>query len=195
MGLPLRNTDKHYTYADYRSWPESPRYELVDGVAYAMSSPRRRHQEVLGEIFRQVANALEGRPCRPYIAPLDVRLSNADEADDRVDTVVQPDLMVVCDPDKLDELGCRGAPDWIIEVLSPSTASHDHILKRRVYERAGVREYWIAHPVDGIVTIYALNAGNYGKPEVVEMKGVLSVAILPEVAIDWDRLPLEENPE
>jgi len=190
MSLPLRD-EYHHTYADYRSWPDEPRYELIDGVTYAMTGPARRHQEVLGEIFRQVANALTGKPCRPYIAPFDVRLPRANENDDRIDTVVQPDLMVVCDPAKLDQRGCRGAPDWVVEVLSPSTASHDHILKRRAYEQAGVKEFWLVHPVDYIVTIYLLGAAGYGKPDVVEMKGSLPVGILPEIVINWDQLPAE----
>lgn len=192
MSLPLRDEQLH-TYAEYCSWPDQPRYELIDGLAYAMSGPVRRHQEVLGELFRQVANALHGKPCRPYIAPFDVRLPRANEADNRVDTVVQPDLMVVCDKTKLDERGCRGAPDWVVEVLSPSTASHDHILKRRLYERVGVREFWLVHPVDRIVTIYLLGVDGYGKPEVVDMKGLLPVGILPEIVVDWDLMPAEES--
>ncbi|PZP55155.1 MAG: hypothetical protein DI596_11795 [Azospira oryzae] len=187
MGLPKRDAARH-TYGEYRRWPEEARYELIDGVAYAMApAPSRRHQEVLGELFRQVANALEGHPCRPFIAPFDVRLPRAGEADDEIDTVVQPDLSVVCDPRKLDDLGCRGAPDWIVEVLSPTTASHDHILKRAVYERAGVREYWLVHPVDRIVTVYRLDGARFGVPEVCELIGRQSVGVLPQIEIDWDR--------
>ena len=140
MGLPLRDA-QHHTYGDYLAWPEDVRYELIDGIAYALDSPPLRlHQEVLGEIARQVCNALQLKPCRPYIAPFDVRLPRADEADRDIDTVVQPDLVVVCDRAKLDERGCRGAPDWVVEVLSPATAGHDLIVKRRLYERVGVRE-------------------------------------------------------
>lgn len=189
MGLSQRDDGRH-TYAEYCSWPDDTRFELIDGIAFAMNAPLRRHQAVLGELYRQVANALEGQPCRPYIAPFDVRLPRSGECDDDVDTVVQPDLSVVCDPGKLDEKGCRGAPDWIAEVLSPSTASHDHILKRRVYERAGVREFWLLHPVDRMVTIYSLVHGRYGAPEVVELTGTTPVGILPEVLVDWDRVML-----
>ena len=114
MGLPLRDALRH-TYGDYLAWPEDVRYELIDGIAYALDSPPLRlHQEVLGEIARQVCNALQLKPCRPYIAPFDVRLPRADEADRDIDTVVQPDLVVVCDRAKLDERGCRGAPDWVV---------------------------------------------------------------------------------
>ena len=103
MGLPLRDTLRH-TYGDYLAWPEDMRYELIDGIAYAMApAPLRLHQEVLLEIARQTANALEGKPCRPFVAPFDVRLPRADEADRDIDTVVQPDLVVVCDRGKLDE--------------------------------------------------------------------------------------------
>ena len=185
MGLPRRDVEYH-TYADYCSWPDDGRYELIDGVAYAMGpAPVRRHQGILGEIFRQVANILEGSSCRPYIAPFDVRLPKKDEIDDDVDTVVQPDLVVICDRSKLDDKGCRGAPDWVVEVLSPSTAGHDQILKRALYQRVGVREYWLVHPVDRIVIIYALVGGSYGVPDVRELVGTLAVGVLPEIVIDW----------
>ena len=150
-------------------------------------APVRRHQGILGEVFRQVANILEGSPCRPYIAPFDVRLPKADEIDNDVDTVVQPDLVVICDRAKLDDKGCRGAPDWVVEVLSPSTAGHDQILKRALYQRVGVREYWLVHPGDRLVTIYTLNAGSYGVPDVRELAGTLAVGVLPEIVIDWER--------
>ncbi len=186
MGLPKRDEERH-TYGEYRRWPEATRYELIDGLAYAMAPAlSRRHQEVLLELARQVANALAGHPWRAFIAPFDVRLPRAGEADDAVDTVVQPDLSVVCDPGKLDEAGCRGAPDWVVEVLSPATAGHDHIVKREVYERAGVREYWLVHPVDRIVTIHRLQAGRFGVPEVRELTGRHAVGVLPEVEIDWE---------
>ena len=191
MGLPQRDLDYH-TYADYCSWPDEVRYELIDGVAYAMGpAPVRRHQGILLELARQVANILEGSPCRPYIAPFDVRLPKKDEIDDDVDTVVQPDLVVICDRAKLDEKGCRGAPDWVVEVLSPSTAGHDQILKRALYQRVGVREYWLVHPVDRIVIIYAFVGGSYGVPDVRELVGTLAVGVLPEIVIDWERVVRE----
>ena len=191
MGLPRRDSEYH-TYADYCSWPDDVRYELIDGVAYAMGpAPVRRHQGILGEVFRQVANVLAGSPCRPYIAPFDVRLPKADEIDNDVDTVVQPDLVVICDRAKLDDKGCRGAPDWVVEVLSPSTAGHDQILKRALYQRVGVREYWLVHPADRIVTIYTLKEGTYGVPDVRELVGTSAVGVLPEIVIDWERVVRE----
>jgi Uma2 family endonuclease len=187
MGLPLRDK-QHHTYGEYCTWPEDVRYELIDGIAYAMApAPARVHQEIVLAIATQVHAALEGRPCRAYIAPFDVRLPHGSEVDDDVDTVVQPDLAVVCDRDKLDARGCRGAPDWIIEVLSPATAGHDMIVKRRLYERAGVREYWLLHPTDRVVTVYTLNGGVYGTPMIHELKERLAVTVLPEIEIDWAR--------
>jgi len=192
MALALRDQHRH-TYAEYCSWPEDVRYELIDGQAYTMSpGPNRRHQELVVEVLRQVADALEGTGCRVYVAPFDVRLPRGSEEDDDIDTVVQPDVMVVCDRTKLDDRGCRGAPDWVIEVLSPSSASHDQILKRAVYERHGVREYWLIHPVDLVVTVYRLVDSAYGKPDIYELKDTLSCGILPDVVIDWARVLREE---
>lgn len=195
MGLARRD-DRHYTYADYARWPEDVRYELIDGVAYAMSGPDLAHQEIVGEVFRQLANALQGQRCRAFVAPFDVRLPRAGETDDQTETVVQPDVLVVCDPAKIDRRGVRGAPDLVVEVLSPATASHDQVRKRRVYEKAGVREFWLIHPTDRIVTVYHLNDGAYGKPDIQELAGTTPVGVLDGVVIAWDglvaRLPAVE---
>lgn len=188
MGLAQRD-DQLHTYADYLSWPDDVRYELIDGVAYRMApAPTLEHQDFTGEIYFQLRQALQGKPCRVFIAPFDVRLPKADEADGRVDTVVQPDVLVVCDGGKLDRRGLRGAPDLAVEVLSPSTASHDHLRKRRVYERAGVREYWLVHPVDRMVTIYRLEQGVFGAPAIFDLSAPTPVGVLPGVAIAWDEL-------
>jgi Uma2 family endonuclease len=192
MSLALRDHQRH-TYGDYCRWPEDVRYELIDGQAYAMSpGPNRRHQEIGFDVARQVADALEGSGCRVYVAPFDVRLPQGNEADDDIDTVVQPDISVICDRTKLDDRGCRGAPDWVIEVLSPSSASHDQILKRALYERHRVREYWLVHPVDQVVTVYRLVDGAYGRPDIYELKETLACGILPEVVIDWGRMLRDE---
>ena len=188
MGVAVRK-EKHYTYADYLTWPDDARYELIDGEAFLMApAPLIEHQEVAGEVFRQLANQLDGKPCRPYIAPVDVRLPRKDEADAAIDTVVQPDVLVVCDPSKIDRRGVRGAPDWLLEVLSPSTAAHDQIAKRRTYERAGVREYWLVHPGDRTLTVYVLDNGQYGRPEIYELKDETPIGVLPGVSIAWDAL-------
>jgi Uma2 family endonuclease len=184
-----RRDNSHHTYGDYLGWPEDLRYELIDGEAYLMApAPDLEHQDIAGELYYQLRRTLEDGPCRPFVARVDVRLPKADEADEQIDTVVQPDVLVVCDASRLDRRGVRGAPDFVVEVLSPSTASHDHVRKRRVYERAGVQEYWLVHPIDRMVTIYRLVNGEYGKPAVQELKGETAVGVLPGVVIAWDAL-------
>lgn len=195
MGLALKDTAYH-CYGDYLTWRDDNRYELIDGNAYQMApGPDLTHQDVAGEIYHKARQALAGKPCRAFIAPLDVRLPKHDEADECVDTVVQPDVLVVCDPAKLDRRGVRGAPDWIVEVLSPSTAGHDQIKKRRIYERHGVREYWLVHPIDRVLTVYRLSEGVYGAPALYELQGETAVSILPGVSIRWNdvaaRLPAD----
>ncbi len=176
-----------YTYADYAQWPEDERWELIDGVAYAMTAPQRLHQDIVFELGRQIGNYLQGKPCKGYTAPFDVRLPRQnDEADAKVETVVQPDLSVICDPSKLDKQGCRGAPDWVVEVLSPSTALKDMDTKRSLYQRHGVQEYWIIHPEDRWILVYTLDAeGRYGQPGVFGMDEPTVVQRFPELSIDW----------
>jgi len=142
MGLPARQHEYGFTYADYLGWPEGERWELIDGEAFAMSpAPTNHHQLIVGELFAAIHEHLRGKPCRPFVAPFDVRLPRAGTANAEVDTVVQPDISVVCDPDKLkDNHGCLGAPDWVIEVLSPGTAVRDQRTKRALYEHHGVAE-------------------------------------------------------
>jgi Uma2 family endonuclease len=155
------NRDGYYTYADYASWPVGERWELIDGVPYSMSSPNDAHQTISGEISRQLANFLVGKPCKVYSAPFAVRL-NANTDDD---TVVEPDIFVVCDRSKLDGKSCVGAPDLVIEILSPETSSYDKVLKFRKYKTAGVREYWLVHPSDKVVQTFCFdrpNARAYG---------------------------------
>jgi Uma2 family endonuclease len=130
-------------------------------------------------------------PRRVFIAPFDVRLPKSSEEDDQVDTVVQPDLLVVSDLQKVDARGMRGAPDWIAEVLSPSTASYDQTVKLRAYERAGVPEVWLIHPTDRTLTIYRLETKRYGRATILELKGQTPLTAVPGVAIDWDQVLAE----
>ena len=126
--MTVLKRDTHYhTYADYLTWSGSYGDELIDGAAYVREppAPSNLHHEVVVELCRQIANALEDKPCRVRVAPFDVRLPKSTEANDQVDTVVQPDVLIVSDLKKLDARGMRGAPDWVAEVLSPSTARHD----------------------------------------------------------------------
>ena len=150
--------EKRYTYSDYCAWDDDERWELIDGIPYAMSpAPSRRHQRILLELAGQIREYLKDKTCELYIAPFDVRLS----ADGYDDTVVQPDIIVVCDESKLDEKGCVGAPDLIIEVLSPSTSARDRVTKLNKYLQAGVREYWIVDPESKSVSTHILKDEEY----------------------------------
>jgi Uma2 family endonuclease len=190
MALPQRDA-LHHTYAEYLTWPEGGRNELISGTAYVREppAPSRPHQELVGELYHQLRLALEGKPYRCYIAPFDVRLPRSGEADELIDTVVQPDVLIVSDLSKLDDRGMRGAPDWLAEVLSPTTASHDQIIMLPTYERAGVLEVWLVHPVDRTLDIYRLEGGRYGRPTILELKGKTPISAFPGVSLDWDRLP------
>jgi Uma2 family endonuclease len=189
--MTILKRDTHYhTYADYLTWSRTYGDELIDGTAYVREppSPSYSHQGIVVELCRQAANALEGKPCRVLVAPLDVRLPRSTEEDDQVDTVVQPDVFIVSDLKKLDARGVRGAPDWVAEVLSPSTASHNRTVKLSAYERAGVREVWLIDPVDRTLTIYQLEAGSYGRATILELKGRTQLTAVPGVTIDWARV-------
>lgn len=181
---------QHHTYADYLSWSATYGNELIDGIAYVGEppAPSRLHQGVVGELYRQVTNSLQGKLARAYVAPFDVRLPKHSGADDQIDTVVQPDVVIVCDPQKLDDRGMRGAPDWIAEVLSPSTASYDRATKLPVYERAGVPEVWLVDPIDRTVTVYRIAHGRYTQPVVLELRGKTPITAVTGVSIDWDHL-------
>jgi len=147
-----------YTYADYLTWNDGKRYELIDGEIYMMSpAPSSGHQRISGNLFLQIATHLRGKKCEVFAAPFDVRL-NADAGDD---TVVQPDISVICDPGKIDKRGCKGVPDMVIEILSPSSINRDFIDKFSVYRDAGIREYWIVHPDDRNVHVFLLKDGQY----------------------------------
>jgi len=143
---------------------------------------------IVGEVYRQIAMALDDKPCRVCPAPSDIRLPKSTEEDDQVDTVVQPDIFIVSDLRNVDARGLRGAPDWLAEVLSPSTARHDQITKLPAYERAGVREVWLINPMARTVSIYQLEAGHYGHPAVLELKGRTQLTAVDGVTIDWDRV-------
>ena len=166
--------DRRYTYADYALWKSDVRYELIDGAAYAMAAPSSVHQKVSKKIFRQLDNFLTGKPCEVYYAPFAVRL-NADDFDD---TVVEPDLLVVCDESKIDIRGVKGAPDLIIEIISPFSARHDTDIKFRRYQKAGVREYWIADPARRTVEVYILENGAYGVGRVYRSGDIIVVHVL-----------------
>jgi len=186
MSLPQRDNGRH-TYGDYLGWGDETRYELIDGIAYLMApAPSVDHQIIVLEVAHQLRSALENHSCRVLVAPVDVIMPRAGEGDEAVDTVVQPDVLLVCDPAKLTPRGVRGAPDWVLEVLSPASAAHDQIVKLRTYERAAVREYWLAHPTDRVLTIYRHDGKAYGRPTLQELAGETPLDVLPQLTIRWE---------
>ena len=152
--LPVYDTK--FTYADYVLWDDDVRRELIDGVPYLMAAPSWRHQEILTNLVLQFGNFLKGKSCKVFL-PIDVRL-NADTLDD---TVVQPDLIIICDQSILTDINCKGVPDMVVEILSPSTARYDKTLKFNIYLKAGIREYWIIDPKEKTLAVHLLKDGNY----------------------------------
>jgi Uma2 family endonuclease len=187
MELSL-DLNKRYTYADYLTWFDDVRRELIEGFIKMLPAPRRVHAEVGYNISWQLGSFLKNNECKckVYPAPFDVRLpTNGETASDKIDTVVQPDICVVCDPSKLDDRGCCGAPDMIVEVLSPSTGKRDMTEKFVLYEKSGVREYWIVYPKDEAVHVFLLqNDGKYNAGCVYERETKVPVHIFDGYFID-----------
>ena len=191
MALPQ---EKSYTYADLLSWEADPtRYELYDGQPVMMSPPLREHQEISGEIYLQIGSYLKGKPRKVYHAPFGVRPFEAEGDYPRdVDTLVEPDITVVCDSSKLDKYGCKGAPDLVIEILSPSTKQYDCLVKYKLYQQAGIKEYWIVDPDKKLVLVYTLVDGQYYVPEVYTAKDSVPVGVLEDCAVDLTAVFPEE---
>ena len=146
--------DKYYTYADYKQWElaEGERFELIHGEVYCMSAPNTYHQSIQMELCRQIANYLIGKPCKVFPAPFDVRLFYSEDESDN--TVVQPDIAIICNKEKLGPEGGRGAPDFIAEILSPTNTAIEMERKFRLYREAGVHEYWVLDPEHKILSAY-----------------------------------------
>jgi len=179
--------ERRYTYADYREWELKPgeRYELIYGEPYVMAAPNSRHQEILMELSTQFHTFLRGKPCRVYPAPFDVRLYYKEDESD--DTVVQPDISILCDKDKRGEEGCHGAPDLVVEIISPSNTATEMQQKFKLYQKAGVREYWVVDPENKTLTVHLFQEDTivgriYGR------SGTVRVSILPGFEITLDEV-------
>ncbi|MDR1904000.1 MAG: Uma2 family endonuclease [Treponema sp.] len=181
-------THTRYTYSDYLEWGAEERYEIIDGEAYMMSAPSISHQGISRELILQFGNFLKGKPCQVFAAPLDVRLFPAEDESD--DTIVQPDILVVCDESKLaDNRSCRGAPDLVIEILSPSNTAGVMFLKFHKYLKAGVREYWVVNPETKVIQVHILEKAAEEAPvhytsAVYENAEAIDVSIFPGLKID-----------
>ena len=187
--------NQQYSYADYLSWTDDKMRELLNGIVYTFAAPFRNHAEFISEFFIKAGSFIKRRKgkCKIYTAPFDVRLPlNGRTEDDKIFNVVQPDICVVCDPSKLDKKGCLGAPDLIVEVISPSTAKRDLNEKYNLYEDAGVREYWVVYPKDKAVTVFLLQEdGRYDSGttyQIIDKKVRVSVYTLEGLVIDLDEL-------
>jgi Uma2 family endonuclease len=180
----------NFKYNDYLNWPEDIRVEIIHGVAYMMSPPVTIHQKISMLLSLRFASFLEGKTCQVFAAPFGVRLFPKEDKTD--DTVVEPDIVVVCDPSKIDERGCNGAPDLIIEILSPSTRRKDRYIKRELYQKAGVREYWMVSPEDCEIEVHLFEENSikfFGindsdTPEHLKLPDVATVFVLPGLEIN-----------
>jgi Uma2 family endonuclease len=190
MQLSDLDFSKTYTYADYISWPFEERVELIKGKIFIMGpSPNRLHQE----ISLALANYVKGKSFRVYMAPFDVRLSQASIEDSAIYTVVQPDICVICDLSILDERGCIGAPDIVVEILSPGNNKKELRNKFEVYQEAGVKEYWIIHPGEHTFLKYTLDSNGFFQPSKLLIGGdEVTSGILPGFAMDLKEI-FEEN--
>ncbi|SNB46501.1 Uma2 family endonuclease [Geobacter sp. DSM 9736] len=189
MGPTARKVGGRFTYADYLTWPSDERWEIIGGEAYAMTpAPTTRHQEVSGSIFALFRSYFKGKQCNVLYAPTDVVLDDSN--------VVQPDILVVCNGSKLTEANVQGAPDLVVEILSPSTGVKDKREKKALYERFGVREYMIVDPEHDMVERFVLSEGRYGAGDVIGWTETLPVAIFPELVLNlWEVLGKELPPE
>lgn len=197
MSVPLQKEPQRYTYEDYKSWPESCHIELIDGLPYRYgelitdlpkaltmsAAPARMHQEISIALASQLYGQLKRKPCKAYTAPFEVKLQLNEEDG----PIVEPDIVVVCDPSKLTKRGCEGAPDMIIEILSPSTGRYDRLVKLDLYQQAGVKEYWIIDPNERTVQVNLLRDGQY----VLKMygdNGTIPVAAAPGCSVDMQEV-------
>jgi Uma2 family endonuclease len=178
---------KKYTYAEYLKWEFQERIELIKGFLFKMSpAPARRHQELAGNFYAFFWNYLKNKPCKAYSAPFDVRLPrNKDANASQTITVLQPDICIVCDLSKLDDRGCVGAPDLVIEILSLGNSDKEMKLKYDVYEESGVKEYWIVQPEYQNVLIYVLDEnGKFVGKHPLTSSDFLTPTIFPDFSID-----------
>ncbi len=181
---PPISYDKHYTYKDYLQFTFDESVEIIKGRLFRMSpAPSSSHQWISGNLFGKIYNHFSGKTCRFFAAPFDVILPVADKDFMDSDRVVQPDLVVICDRNKIRERGCFGAPDWIIEIISSHTTKKDFQIKFDLYEEAGVREYWIVEPRNQTVEVFTLEDDRYRRVKTYVSDDDISPQLFPELII------------
>jgi Uma2 family endonuclease len=181
---------KEYTYADYLKWTFEERVELIKGRLFKMSpAPNRVHQALSNKISGELYIYLKGKTCQSYTAPFDVRLPRKSKNDQDIITVVQPDICIICDPAKLDDKGCLGAPDIIIEILSPGNNRKEMRNKFEIYQESSVKEYWVVVPSEKILLQYILNdEGRYVESLPLSPGDAITTPVLPGFALDLEEL-------
>jgi len=183
--VPLLHENKKYTYADYLTWPENEKWEIIDGVPYLQAAPTWQHQAISRELMTQFNNYLKDKPCQVFASPFDLRFPETNEMDEEATFVVQPDILVICDKEGLKGTGYYGTPTLIIEISSPSTARSDKVLKFNRYEKAGVKEYWIVEPDGKFISVFTLQSNNrYGRPESFTEIDTVNVSVFPDLMVD-----------
>jgi Uma2 family endonuclease len=176
-----------YSYANYLTWLFDDRVELIKGKVFKMSGPARLHQQISIHISSMLFNFLLGKPCKVYNAPFDVRFYKESRADKDIYTVLQPDICVICDLTKLDDKGCIGAPDIVIEILSPGNNKMELLHKYGIYEEFGVKEYWVVGPVEKTLLKYTLDAkGKYQPSKLFTLSERVHSDLLPGFELDLD---------
>ena len=181
--------DKVYTYADYFKWQFEERVELIRGKIFKMSpAPNRRHQSISSHLHIAIGSYLRGKKCEIYSAPFDVRIPRKSKEDKDIITVLQPDICVICDRSKLDDRGCIGAPDIVVEILSPSNNKKDLKNKYEVYEESGVKEYWVVSPQDRTFLVYTLVADKYQPSRLMVEGDVFKSSVLESFSLDINEL-------
>jgi Uma2 family endonuclease len=182
--------DKKYNYAEYLTWRFKERVELIMGKIFKMSpAPTATHQGVSMLIVGAFFNYLKGKSCRVFHAPFDVRLSKTSSTSDKdVETVVQPDICVICDLAKIDEKGCNGAPDLIVEITSKSSVQKDLHEKYELYEQVGVKEYWIVYPTEKSLTVFILENGKYIPSKPMTTGDIVRSNVLPDLNLDLEEI-------
>lgn len=188
--INLLDPDKHYTYADYLLWRFKERIELIRGKVFKMApAPSSGHQGIVSALVSSFHQYLKHKTCKVFPAPFDVRLPDTPgEKEEQTVTIVQPDISVICDPDKIDEKGCKGAPDLIVEVLSPNSVSKDLHEKYEVYEKSGVREYWVVHPIEKTVIVFINKDGKFLPAKPLTIGDQVISTVLPGFALTLDEV-------
>ncbi|MES2703353.1 MAG: Uma2 family endonuclease [Bacteroidota bacterium] len=185
MKLADLDLNKLYTYADYLKWTFEERVELIKGQIFEMNpGPDRMHQELSGYMHIAIYNFLAGKQCKVYSAPFDVRIPRKSKDDKDIITVLQPDLCVVCDKSILDNRGCLGAPDIVVEILSPGNNTTELKNKYDIYQEAGVKEYWVVSPQDKTFLMYTLKDGQYVPSRLMVSGHIATSSVLEGFSID-----------